>query len=267
MVERFGGRGGQRDLARQRRNDDSERRRASEPAGPVPFLLRRPRRKNPRRRNGPAIGEGTGFVISSDGYILTNYHVVQNADQVKVGFADGIRGIGRGRRAPTRRSIWRCCASQVNGLTRSRWAIRRRLRVGEWVIAIGNPLNFEQTVTVGVLSAKNRRVPLPSLDRRGLVTFLQTDAAINFGNSGGPLLDIDGNVVGINTAIARQNLAEGIGFALPINLARRVIDQLRDFGEVKRGYIGINMNIAGIDRDAQEYLGLARPQRRHRRQA
>jgi serine protease Do len=99
-------------------------------------------------------------------------------------------------------------------------------------------------------------VPLPTLDRRGLVTFLQTDAAINFGNSGGPLMDIDGNVIGINTAIARQNLAEGIGFALPINQARRVIDQLRDFGEVKRGYIGINMNIAGIDRDAQEYLGL-----------
>jgi serine protease Do len=94
------------------------------------------------------------------------------------------------------------------------------------------------------------------LDRRGLVTFLQTDAAINFGNSGGPLMDIDGNVVGINTAIARQNLAEGIGFALPINQARRVINQLRDFGEVKRGYIGINMNIAGIDRDAQDYLGL-----------
>jgi serine protease Do len=203
----------------------------------------------------PRIGEGTGFVISSDGYILTNYHVVQNADQVKVGFRDGSEESAEV--VGTDPSIDLALLKvSVNGLSPLPLGDSDTLRVGEWVIAIGNPLEFEQTVTVGVLSAKNRRVPLPTLDRRGLVTFLQTDAAINFGNSGGPLLDIDGNVVGINTAIARQNLAEGIGFALPINHARRVINQLRDFGEVKRGYIGINMNIAGIDRDAQEYLGL-----------
>ena len=207
----------------------------------------------------PRIGEGTGFVISSDGYILTNYHVVQNADQVKVGFADGTEESAEV--VGTDPSIDLALLKvPVSGLTSLPLGDSDGLRVGEWVIAIGNPLNFEQTVTVGVLSARNRRVPLPTLDQRGLVTFLQTDAAINFGNSGGPLMDIDGNVVGINTAIARQNLAEGIGFALPINQARRVIDQLRDFGKVKRGYIGINMNVAGIDRDAQEYLGL--PDRR-----
>jgi len=209
----------------------------------------------PQTPQRPRIGEGTGFVISSDGYILTNYHVVQNADQVKVGFRDG--GEETAEVVGTDPSIDLALLKiAVNGLTPLPLGDSESLRVGEWVIAIGNPLDFEQTVTVGVLSAKNRRVPLPTLDRRGLVTFLQTDAAINFGNSGGPLMDIDGNVVGINTAIARQNLAEGIGFALPINQARRVIDQLRDFGEVKRGYIGINMNVAGIDRDAQEYLGL-----------
>ena len=203
----------------------------------------------------PRIGEGSGFVISSDGYILTNYHVVQHADQVKVGFRDGTEETARV--VGTDPSIDLALLKVArNGLPSLPLGDSEALRVGEWVIAIGNPLDFEQTVTVGVLSAKNRRVPLPTLDRSGLVTFLQTDAAINFGNSGGPLMDIDGNVVGINTAIARQNLAEGIGFALPINQARRVINQLRDFGEVKRGYIGINMNIAGIDRDAQDYLGL-----------
>ncbi len=209
----------------------------------------------PQTPQRPRIGEGTGFVISTDGYILTNYHVVQNADRVKVGFRDGTEETAEV--VGTDPSIDLALLKiSVNGLTALPLGDSESLRVGEWVIAIGNPLDFEQTVTVGVLSAKNRRVPLPTLDRRGLVTFLQTDAAINFGNSGGPLLDIDGNVVGINTAIARQNLAEGIGFALPINQARRVIDQLRDFGEVKRGYIGINMNVTGIDRDAQEYLGL-----------
>ena len=210
---------------------------------------------DPQTPQRPRIGEGSGFVISSDGYILTNYHVVQHADQVKVGFRDGAEETAEvvGTDPSIDLALLKVA---VNGLTPLPLGDSESLRVGEWVIAIGNPLDFEQTVTVGVLSAKNRRVPLPTLDRRGLVTFLQTDAAINFGNSGGPLMDIDGNVVGINTAIARQNLAEGIGFALPINQARRVIDQLRDFGEVKRGYIGINMNIAGIDRDAQDYLGL-----------
>jgi len=211
--------------------------------------------EEPQAPQRPRIGEGTGFVISSDGYILTNYHVVQHADQVKVGFRDGTEETAQV--VGTDPSIDLALLKvSVNGLSSLPLGDSDALRVGEWVIAIGNPLDFEQTVTVGVLSAKNRRVPLPTLDRRGLVTFLQTDAAINFGNSGGPLMDIDGNVVGINTAIARQNLAEGIGFALPINQARRVINQLRDFGEVKRGYIGINMNIAGIDRDAQDYLGL-----------
>ena len=211
--------------------------------------------EEPEAPQRPRIGEGTGFVVSPDGYILTNYHVVQNADQVKIGFSDGTEQPAEV--VGTDPSIDLALLKvDARGLTALPLGDSDALRVGEWVIAIGNPLNFEQTVTVGVLSAKRRRVPLPSLDTRGLVTFLQTDAAINFGNSGGPLLDIDGNVIGINTAIARQNLAEGIGFALPINQARRVIDQLRDFGEVKRGYIGINMNVTGIDRDAQEYLGL-----------
>jgi serine protease Do len=129
------------------------------------------------------------------------------------------------------------------------------LRVGEWVIAIGNPLEFDQTVTVGVVSGKERRVPLRSTDR-AIVSFIQTDAAINFGNSGGPLLDARGNVVGINTAINRQFLAEGIGFALPINQARAVVDQLMARGFVRRGFLGITMNDLPLDEAAQEFYGL-----------
>jgi serine protease Do len=110
-------------------------------------------------------------------------------------------------------------------------------------------------VTVGVVSGKERRVPLPSTDS-GVASFIQTDAAINLGNSGGPLLDARGNVIGINTAIRRQNFAEGIGFALPINQARSVVEQLRERGEVKRGWIGITMNDTGIDETVREYYGL-----------
>jgi serine protease Do len=213
-----------------------------------------PRGQEPPEQR-PRIGQGTGFIISDDGYILTNNHVVEDADRVKVSFSDGSEESARV--VGTDPSIDLALLKvEKRGLKALPLGDSEQLRVGEWVIAIGNPLEFEQTVTVGVLSAKNRRVPLPSTDQQGLVTFLQTDAAINFGNSGGPLLDIDGNVVGINTAITRQNLAEGIGFALPIDQARRVVNQLRDFGQVRRGYIGIGMNTAGIDADSQEYFKL-----------
>ncbi len=216
-----------------------------------------PEERDPRQPPGhPRIGEGSGFIISEEGYLLTNNHVVEGADDITIGMQDGreYKASVVGKDPSIDLALLKV-DSKGAPLPTLPLGDSEALRVGEWVIAIGNPLEFEQTVTVGVLSAKERRVQIGQTDS-GVVSFLQTDAAINFGNSGGPLLDVDGNVVGINTAIARQNLAEGIGFALPINQARRVIDQLRDFGEVRRGYIGINMNIAGIDRDAQEYLGL-----------
>jgi serine protease Do len=128
------------------------------------------------------------------------------------------------------------------------------LQVGQKVLAIGNPFGLEGTLTTGIISSLGRTIQDES--GRELEGLVQTDAAINFGNSGGPLLDSRGNVVGINTAIRRANLAEGIGFALPIDHARMVIDQLRERGFVKRGYIGINMNPEGIDEEAREYYGL-----------
>jgi serine protease Do len=206
----------------------------------------------------PRIGEGSGFIISEDGYLLTNNHVVEGATRVSVGTNDGREFEATVVGTDPSIDLALLKIKDPNGGTLPTLPLgdSEQLRVGEWVIAIGNPLEFEQTVTVGVVSAKQRRVQIGQTDA-GVVSFLQTDAAINFGNSGGPLLDAHGNVVGINTAIRRANYAEGIGFALPINHARMVIDQLRERGYVKRGFIGITMNQGGIDEEAREYLAVA----------
>jgi serine protease Do len=204
----------------------------------------------------PRIGEGSGFIISPDGFILTNHHVVEDSDVVEVTLHNG-----RAYRAevigtdPSIDLALLKIEPDTGELPTLPLGDSGSVRVGEWVIAIGNPLDFDRTVTVGVLSGKGRRVPLGSTDF-AVVAFLQTDAAINFGNSGGPLLDARGNVIGINTAINRQFLAEGIGFALPINQARAVVDQLRERGFVRRGFIGITMNRNGMDEAAREFYGL-----------
>lgn len=204
----------------------------------------------------PRIGEGSGFIISPDGYMLTNHHVVEGSSRVQVRTQD--RRVLDARVIGADPSIDLALLKiEVEGeeLPTLPLGDSRDARVGEWVIAIGNPLDFEQTVTVGVISGKERRVPIGNTDQ-GVVSFLQTDAAINFGNSGGPLLDARGNVIGINTAIRRANFAEGIGFALPINQARHVIDQLRQQGYVRRGYVGITMNQNGVDDVVADAEGL-----------
>lgn len=204
----------------------------------------------------PRMGEGSGFIISSDGYVLTNFHVVDEADRVRIALQTGVEYPAEvvGTDPSIDLALLKVDA-QGASLPTVPLGDSEGLRVGEWVIAIGNPLDYEHTVTVGVVSAKQRRVPIGRTDG-GVVSFIQTDAAINFGNSGGPLIDSAGNVVGINTAIRRANYAEGIGFALPVNHARSVLDQLRERGYVKRGYIGITMNQNGIDDAAREYFRL-----------
>jgi serine protease Do len=246
---------GQGDEEREQPEDERE-------MSPEDFFWRRffgdPDRREfrPPVPDGPRIGEGSGFLISEDGYLLTNNHVVEEADNIRVGLQNGreytATVIGTD---PSIDLALLKVDPKDDKLPVLPLGDSEALRVGEWVIAIGNPLEFEQTVTVGVLSAKDRRVPIGNTDT-GVVSFLQTDAAINFGNSGGPLLDSRGNVIGINTAIRRANFAEGIGFALPINHARNVIEQLREHGYVKRGYLGIRMNETGIDETAREWLGL-----------
>jgi serine protease Do len=215
-----------------------------------------PEEDDPREPQIPSVGEGSGFVISADGYILTNNHVVDRFVKVQVRMNDGKRYDATVIGADP--SIDLALLKVDPGRDRLPTlplGDSDSLRVGDWVIAIGNPLQFEQTVTVGVVSGKERRLASLPTDP-GVASFIQTDAAINFGNSGGPLLDAQGNVVGINTAIRRANFSEGIGFALPINTARAAMEQLRQTGEVRRGYIGIRMNQNEMDEEAAEYYGL-----------
>jgi len=164
-------------------------------------------------------GLGSGVIVSSDGHILTNNHVIENSEKVEVMTNDGHKY--RAEIVGTDVAVDLALLKIEPGRELPTLPLGNsdRLRVGEWVIAIGNPLEFDHTVTVGVVSGKERQVTVPSTDN-GIASFIQTDAAINLGNSGGPLLDARGNVIGINTAIRRQNFAEGMGFALPINTAR-----------------------------------------------
>jgi serine protease Do len=176
----------------------------------------------------------SGFVISPDGYIVTNFHVVESASSVKVGFLDGrempARVIGRDREVDLALvKVDPPSPLQVAPLGDSDAA-----QVGDWVIAIGNPLGLEHTVTVGIVSAKGRRVNGKYDD------YLQTDASINPGNSGGPLIDTRGRVVGINTMIrVYESSATGIAFAIPVNMIKPLLPQLRASGKVTRGYLGI----------------------------
>ncbi len=187
--------------------------------------------------------------------MLTNNHVVEDAEKIEIGLNNGKEYSARVIGTDPSIDLALLKIDAGKDLPHLPLGDSRSLRVGQWVMAIGNPLDYEHTVTVGVVSAKERRVPIGSTDA-GVVSFIQTDAAINFGNSGGPLLDAGGNVIGINTAIRRANYAEGIGFALPINHARMAMDQLREKGYVSRGYIGITMNQQGIDEEAAEFYGL-----------
>jgi len=208
----------------------------------------------PRERRDNSAG--SGFFISSDGYLMSNNHVVERADRLVVTLQDGTQYDARV--VGTDPAIdFALLKIDAPGQEFPYLALgdSDALRVGEWVLAIGNPLEFSHSVTVGVVSAKSRTVPLRGTDI-AVAQFLQTDAAINLGNSGGPLLNADGEVVGINTAINRDRFAEGIGFALPIRAAVRSRDEILAQGEVRRGILGVTMNPDGIDADAMRYYGL-----------
>jgi serine protease Do len=180
-------------------------------------------------------GLGSGVVIDKKGFILTNNHVVEDADEVKVSFADGKTAIGKVVGTDPRTDL---AVVKVDGVPvqPAKLGDSERLQVGEWVIAIGNPFGLDHTVTVGVLSAKNRS---GFQGGNHLEDFLQTDASINPGNSGGPLVNLDGEVVGINTMIA--GIGTGIGFAVPTSMAKPIAEQLMQGGKVRRPFIGIRM--------------------------
>jgi serine protease Do len=177
---------------------------------------------------------GSGFIISRDGYIFTNNHVVEKADKIKVRLSNGKEYDARvvGKDAKTDIALIKIKAA--NHLPVVEFGDSDRLRVGDWVIAIGNPFGLEQTVTVGIVSAKGRVIGAGPYDN-----FIQTDASINPGNSGGPLFSVDGKVVGINTAIVAQG--QGIGFAIPVNMAKEMLPELKTRGKVTRGWLGISV--------------------------
>jgi serine protease Do len=199
----------------------------------------------PQRR-----GVGSGFILSSDGYVMTNAHVVDGADEVTVTLTDKREFKAKliGTDARTDVAVLKIDAS---GLSAVRIGDVGRLRVGEWVLAIGSPFGFDSTVTSGIVSAKAR-------DTGELLPFVQTDVAINPGNSGGPLLNMRGEVVGINSQIySRSGGFMGISFAIPIDEAMRVAEQLRGTGRVTRGRIGVLPD--DLSKEVAEAIGLGRP--------
>ena len=208
-----------------------------------------PERRRRALRPEPQIAEGSGFVIRADGYILTNQHVVDEADKIEVKLQDGRSFLGKiqGSDEATDMAVIKIDAKD---LPVAKLADSDKVRVGQWAIAIGAPFHLDYSITVGVVSAKGRVVP--GMARTTPRDFLQTDASINPGNSGGPLVDIDGNVVGVNTAI--RGLNTGIGFAIPINLAKTVADKLITSGKVTRSWMGIAVSTLSDDNEALDII-------------
>lgn len=196
-----------------------------------------PRTPQPRTPSGKRVpyGQGTGFIISSDGYIVTNHHVVGNADRIKVRMADKqvYEAELIGSDPNTEIAVIKIDGKDLPSIP---LGDSDALRVGEWVIAIGNPFGLSHSVTSGIVSARGRG----NVGIAEYPDFIQTDAAINPGNSGGPLLNLRGQVVGVNTAIySRSGGYMGIGFAIPVNMVKNVRDQLVETGEVAHGYLGV----------------------------
>ena len=213
-----------------------------------PDLFDGPDFGTPRRdQSAPRRGAGSGFIIDADGSILTNNHVIDRAERITVKLSDGRTLLARVIGADPDADIALIKVDGQAGLPVAPLGDSSALRMGEWVCAIGNPLGYEHTVTVGVVSHLGRKLFDASLDN-----YIQTDAAINFGNSGGPLINARGEVIGINAAISSR--ASSIGFAVPINGATAVIPQLRAHGKVSRGYIGVTLR--DVDPDLQRSLNL-----------
>ncbi len=203
-------------------------------------------------------GGGSGIIITPDGYILTNNHVVENAISVTVGLFDRREFDAKvvGTDPLTDLAVIKI---DVNNLPAAYLGDSDKLKVGTWVMAIGNPLSLTSTVTAGIVSAVGRNLNLIR-DSYGVEDFIQTDAAINPGNSGGALVNLHGEVIGINSAIATNGLTSsyiGYGFAIPINLAKAVVKDLIANGKVNRGYIGVN--ISEVDASTAKAIGLDKP--------
>lgn len=218
---------------------------------PMPNMPRQQRPQRPQPDEEQPRGVGSGFILTPDGYVMTNAHVVEGADEVVVTLTDKrefkAKIIGADKRTDVA-----VVKIEASGLPAVKVGDVSRLKVGEWVMAIGSPFGLENTVTAGIVSAKQR-------DTGDYLPFIQTDVAINPGNSGGPLINMRGEVVGINSQIySRSGGFMGISFAIPMDEAIRVSDQLRATGRVTRGRIGVQ--IGPVTKDVAESIGLGKPQ-------
>ena len=203
--------------------------------------------------NNVSVGYGSGVVISPDGYIVTNNHVVEGASKIEVTFNDKHKRTATiiGNDPSTDLALIKVDAQDLEYLT---FADSDRVRVGEWVLAVGNPFNLTSTVTAGIVSAKARNINILG-DGSTIESFIQTDAAINPGNSGGALVNMDGDLVGVNAAIAsRTGSYEGYSFAIPSNIVKKVVEDFLQYGALQRAYIGVS--IAEITEELAEAKGI-----------
>ena len=219
---------------------------------PMPNAPRQQRPNRPQQQpEEQPRGVGSGFILTADGFIMTNAHVVDGAQQVIVTLTDKREFVARIVGSDKRTDV-AVVKIEATGLPPVKLGDPNRLKVGEWVMAIGSPFGLENTVTAGIVSAKGR-------DTGDYLPFIQTDVAINPGNSGGPLINMRGEVIGINSQIySRSGGFQGISFAIPIDEAIRVSDQLRSTGRVTRGRIGVQ--IEQVSKEIAESIGLGRPQ-------
>ena len=198
---------------------------------------------------------GSGFVVDPQGYIVTNNHVIENADEIVVNFPNGDSLDAKlvGTDPKTDLAVLKLTEEPSEPIPFVKFGDSDAARVGDWVIAIGNPFGLGGSVTAGIISARNRNINSGPYD-----DYLQTDAAINRGNSGGPLFNMDGDVVGVNTAIySPTGGSVGVGFSVPAAIASNVVDQLREFGEIRRGWIGVR--IREVSEELAEGLDLDKP--------
>ncbi len=220
------------------------------------FFGPRRQQQQPESTEPQLSGSGSGVIISSDGYIVTNNHVVESADRIDVVLNDrrSFEAQLVGTDPTTDIALLKIDADNLSSLA---FGNSDDLRVGEWVLAVGNPFNLTSTVTAGIVSAKSRRMGIiNSAQNIGIESFIQTDAAVNPGNSGGALVNTQGVLVGINTAIASTTGAyTGYSFAVPSNIAQKVVEDLKEYGEVQRALLGVT--IADVTPDIQKQLSLS----------
>ena len=215
------------------------------------FKQKQGKDQTPRKHKATALG--SGFIIDPAGYIVTNNHVIDDADSINVILQDdtNLTATVVGRDKKTDLALLKVTPKKP--LTAVSFGDSDKIRVGDWILAIGNPYGLGGTVTAGIISARARDIQAGPYDE-----FLQTDAPINRGNSGGPMFDMDGNVVGINTAIYSPSGGSiGIGFAIPASLAKNIVDQLKSSGHIRRGWLGVR--IQSVTQDIADGLGLGQP--------